>query len=757
MKTEVRTNDYLCTNFTKISRTMHYTKSLCILALLYSAKLCLFAQETSLDSTTIKLNELLVEAPLPSPLQEAWQGKRIGISRIEAQHYQPQTTADLLGHTGAVFIQKSQQGGGSPMIRGFATNRLLYSVDGVRMNTAIYRRGNIQNVISLDPLAVEQTEVLLGAGSTLYGSDAIGGVMDFRTLTPRINPNGLRVTGSGTARYASANREHTGHFDIQISSRRWALLTSVSHFDFGDLRQGSYGPEDYLAPFVVRRKDNKEDIVLDNPNPLIQTPSAYSQTNLMQKALYQINPHWRLEYAFHLSETSPYGRYDRHSRRRKGLPRYAEWNYGPQKWLMNVLHTEHRADLPLYNRLDIRLALQNFEESRIDRAFGKNIRSVQTELVDAYSINVDLQKTLPRTSIAYGAEYVLNAVRSLGESVDILTNESKVASSRYPQASWHSLGIYAQATQSLSSRFRAYAGARWSMYHISADFTNPGVELGFAPKQTLHTANISANIGLTYQMNKAIEWDLKLSRAFRAPNVDDMGKLFDPADHTVVVPNPSLRGEYAHGAELTGRGVFSWGEITLSGYYTHLSGALILRPYTLPSGNKTMQYRGEESQVYAMQNAAYARVYGAYLNLSTKAYYGLSANLSINYQKGQEELENGSLAPLRHAAPLYGQAGLEYRAGGIHLSLIGRMQSRLKYADLAPEEQRKVEIYAKDSAGKPFAPAWVVFDLRGKYIIAKPLDLVAGVENIADVRYRPYSSGISSAGRSLYLGVTYRL
>ena len=94
--------------------------------------------------------------------------------------YNPQTTADLLSISGEVFMQKSQYGGGSPMIRGFATNRLLYSVDGVRMNSAIFRSGNIQNVISLDPFAIASTEILFGPGAVSYGSDAIGGVMVFR-------------------------------------------------------------------------------------------------------------------------------------------------------------------------------------------------------------------------------------------------------------------------------------------------------------------------------------------------------------------------------------------------------------------------------------------------------------------------------------------------------------------------------------------------------------------------------------------------
>src|SRR5690554_4590361 len=97
----------------------------------------------------------------------------ISISSRDIDLQNPQTAADLLGTSGEVYIQKSQLGGGSPMIRGFSTKRLLYTVDGVRMNNAIFRDGNLQNVISLDGYSIESTEVLFGPGSVIYGSDAI--------------------------------------------------------------------------------------------------------------------------------------------------------------------------------------------------------------------------------------------------------------------------------------------------------------------------------------------------------------------------------------------------------------------------------------------------------------------------------------------------------------------------------------------------------------------------------------------------------
>jgi hemoglobin/transferrin/lactoferrin receptor protein len=171
---------------------------------------------------------------------------------IELQN--PQTTADLLGISDEVFIQKSQLGGGSPMIRGFATNRVLIVVDGVRMNNAIYREGNIQNVISIDPSALESTEIIFGPGATIYGSDAIGGVMDFHTKKALYTTgNKLYIKADAFSRLASANNEKTNHFDLNIGSKRLAFLTSITYSDFDNLKMGSRKNPEYLRPEYVFR------------------------------------------------------------------------------------------------------------------------------------------------------------------------------------------------------------------------------------------------------------------------------------------------------------------------------------------------------------------------------------------------------------------------------------------------------------------------------------------------------------------------
>ena len=163
----------------------------------------------------ISLDQVVVAASKWSQGSREVPAKITSLSARDIALQNPQTAADMLAGTNEVFIQKSQQGGGSPMIRGFSTNRLLYVVDGVRMNTAIFRSGNLQNVISLDPFAIESAEVLFGPGSVIYGSDAIGGVMNFNTLTPQLSfTEKTLITGKGLARYSSANNEFTGHFDI---------------------------------------------------------------------------------------------------------------------------------------------------------------------------------------------------------------------------------------------------------------------------------------------------------------------------------------------------------------------------------------------------------------------------------------------------------------------------------------------------------------------------------------------------------------
>lgn len=709
-----------------------------------------------MQNSNLNLNEIVVSATRWRQYSDNVPASIISISPSAVAFQNPQTAADLLGTSGKVFIQKSQQGGGSPMIRGFATNRLIYTVDGVRMNTAIFRGGNIQNVINLDPFAIENTEVLFGPGSVIYGSDAIGGVMSFQTLTPQLSLNGgTLIKGKAVARYSTANDEKTGHFDINIGGKKWAMATSFSSWDYGHLRQGSKGPDDYLKAFYVERR-NGEDVIIEQENPLLQIPSAYSQVNLLQKVRFRPNENWNFEYGFHYSETSPYGRYDRHNRRRNGLPRYAAWDYGPQKWMMNNLSVSHNAQHPYYDQMTLRLAQQSFEESRISRDLNSDDREVREENVDAYSLNLDFTKSFnTRHTLFYGAELVQNDVRSTGTNENISTGVVMDGPDRYPQSTWRSLAIYLNDEFRLNDKWTFQAGLRYNQFILDADFS---ANIDFYPfpfnDANIDNGALTGSLGGVFRPDPTWVIKANLGTAFRSPNVDDIGKVFDSEPGAVVVPNPELEAEYAYNFDLGFTKVFDDRlKLDLTGYYTILDNALVRRNFQI-SGQDTILYDGTLSQVQAIQNAARANVYGLQAGIEIKLLEGFSLSSDLNYQVGEEELEDGSRSPSRHAAPMFGSTRLSYRSGRWNLQLYAIYQAEQSHEDLAFSERRKAEIYALDKNGKTYAPAWYTLNIKAQYQFNERIGLNIGLENLTDQRYRPYSSGISGPGRNLMVSVS---
>lgn len=672
----------------------------------------------------------------------------------------PQTSADLLESTGNIYIQKSQMGGGSPMIRGFSTNRLLITVDGVRMNNAIFRGGNIQNVISINPFAVQQTEVTLGAGAVVYGSDAIGGVMSFYTKKAQLSyKNEPYISGNAITRYATANHEKTGHLDLNLGYKKWAFLTSVSYTDFDDLRMGSHGPSDYLRPEYVTQQ-NGEDVVVANANPQVQTPTGYDQINLMQKVRFEPSEDFDFNLGLYYSTTSDYSRYDRLLRYNGDNLRSAEWNYGPQQWFMgNFQLTKLSSRSNLYDKIQTTLAYQNFQESRMDRDFGSRLRNVTEEYVDALSFNLDLEKDFgAKTSLFYGVEYLYNNVGSEAETQDLDTQTSNAAVTRYPDgATWQSFAAYSSLKYKPNSKFVFQTGLRYNQVISRADFTanNVFLDLPFTEAK-LNTGALTGTAGITWSPSDLIQWKLNASTAFRAPNIDDIGKVFDSEPGAVVVPNKDLKAEYAYGGELGLKLDFDKKLIIdLATYYTFLDNALIRRDYEL-NGDSEIYYNGELSTVQAMQNASKAWIYGFEVGVEANFTKQLKLRSQYNVIGGTED-NNGVEEPIRHVAPSFGRTHFVWKADKLLCDAFVVYNNELAFNQLSPSETSKDYLYALDADGNPYAPAWHTLNFRTQYQYNANLSFTASLENITDQRYRPYSSGISAAGRNLILALKYTL
>ncbi|MBK9591209.1 MAG: TonB-dependent receptor [Crocinitomicaceae bacterium] len=675
------------------------------------------------------------------------------ISNADMQLQNSQTSADMLGSSGQVFIQKSQSGGGSPMIRGFATNRLLISVDGVRMNTAIFRGGNLQNVINIDPFSTESAEVLFGPGSVMYGSDAIAGVMNFTTLTPQLSYNGSPlITGKASTRFSSANQEKTMHFDLNVGWKKWAYVASFSQFNFGDVRMGANGPAEYLRPFYVQRQDSL-DVVVTNSDPLVQRPTAYSQINMMQKVRFQPNEKWNFIYNFQYSTTSSYARYDRHIRYKNGLPRSAEWEYGPQEWVFNSLRITHTSKNVLYDQMNLNAGYQFFEESRIDRDFNDSERRTRLENVAALSLNIDFNKSIgKKQELFYGVEAIYNDVRSYGWDEDITTGSIQNGPARYPKSTWASYAVYLTHQFNLNEKMTLHSGIRYNQFMLDAKFDTTYYPFPYTDA-SLNDGAVTGSLGFVYNPNK--KWNIRanVSTGFRSPNVDDMGKVFDSEPGTVIVPNPGVGAEYVYNAEFGITKIFGEAvKFDITGFYTYLQNALVRRNFQL-NGLDSIDYDGETSQVQAIQNAAFATVYGIQAGLEIKLKSGFGFMTRFNYQLGEEELDDATTSPLRHAAPYYGVAHLTYSISKLKLDLYTMYSGEVSYENMAEEEKGKDYIYAIDDNGNPYSPAWATLNLKMMYQFSNHFSVSGGIENALDLRYRPYSSGMVSPGRNFVISM----
>ena len=714
------------------------------------------ANKVFLSADTSTLDEVVLSAAKFGQNKRDIPQKIASVSSDDVLFANPQTSADLLESTGQVYIQKSQLGGGSPLIRGFSTNRLLITVDGVRFNTAIFRGGNVQNIISIDPFSVESTEVVLGPGSVIYGSDAVGGVINFYTKRPKFSfEDGTSFSGNATARYATANEEKTGHFDFNIGSKEWAFLTSVTYSDFGDLRMGSNGPDDYLRNEYATTIDGL-DVVIQNDDPELQKPTAYNQINAMQKVRYMPSEKWDFNLGLFYTTTSEYSRYDRLIRKRDGQLRSAEWYYGPQEWLSGNIQARNRAyQGGIYDESIITVSYQRFKESRHDREFGDITLFETEEKLSAYSGAWDFEKDFKKTKLHYGLEYVYNKVNSEGSKTDIVTGISQQDDSRYPDgATWQSAAVYTSLQWKIANSLSFQGGLRYNQILVDAIFDPNVYDFPFEDAN-INTGALTGSAGLAWNPNKILGWRFNFGTAFRAPNIDDVGKIFDSEPGSVVVPNPDLKPEYARtgevGATLNFEDVV---KLDVAGYVTYLKDALVRRDFEL-EGQTTIEYQGEPSNVQAIQNAAKAEVYGFEAGIEINFSKQFQLTSQYNITDGFEEDDNGNKNPIRHAAPKFGNSHLIFKTEKLMLDGFVEYNGQFDFEDLAPSQASNDFLYAKDANGNPYSPSWYTLNFRAQYQLTEALLVNATLENISDQRYRPYSSGIAAPGRNLIIAASY--
>lgn len=667
------------------------------------------------------------------------------IQAEEVLHYNPQSTADLLGSKGGVFIQKSQMGGGSPMIRGFSANRVLIVVDGIRMNNAIFRSGNLHNVISLDANSLENTEIIFGPGSVIYGSDALGGVMSFNTLKPKLSTaENTEQLGKLFSRISSANFEKTIHTTYNLGSQKWAALISSTYTSFNDLKMGANGPDEYLRPeYVSNQLYLGEDKILNNRIPEKQIYTGYSQFNILGKIRFRPNEKLDFIVSAHHSQTSDIPRYDRLIEYSNQMLKSAEWYYGPQKWTLVSGQFQYINKHTLFDKVNLLAGYQKYTESRHDRKLNNNWRGNREENLNIFSVNLDFGKVLDKKNeIFYGVETYSNKIYSNGNSVDLLNNKNVNISSRYPDgSSYKSLAGYYSFKYNLNKKFIFQAGSRFTVTQMEGDFDRNFYDFPFPGFDIVNSA-FNGNLGIVWHPTKEWQINIHSSTGFRSPNIDDVAKVFDSEPGNVIVPNPDLKPEYARNLELTIiRNYTGKARIEITGFYTWLKNAMVRRDFTI-NGLDSIEYDGELSKVEALVNAESATIWGANFTFEYlfNNKFRTRNDLTLTTGKDSDGL------PMRHVPPTFGSSHLIFESQKMFFDFYLNYNGRIDYEQLAPSEKDKPHLYIPDVNGHPYSPAWWTINIKSNYTLNRKITLGGGIENILNKRYRPYSSGMVAPG-----------
>lgn len=704
------------------------------------------------------------------------------ITTADIRKANAQNIGDLLMSTGNIFVQKSQQGGSSPIIRGFEASRILLVIDGVRMNNAIYRSGHLQNAITVDQNMLTSIEILQGPSSTLFGSDALGGAVHLITKQPLLSKTDKKkkIETNSLIRYSSANKEKTIHGDINIGFKKMAFLSSITFSDFGDVRMGrkdisgfeGFGTRPY---YIQPYNGTTGDTILKNNNDRVQKFSGYKQMDLMQKVLLKPNENTSHTLNLQSSTSSNIPRYDRLQDIKFAMLRFASWYYGPQNRSLISYNLNLKNRNGFFNEYSATASYQFIEESRITREYKKYDQlDKRTEQVKVGGITLDARKKMKQDEITSGIDIQINGVESVAKRTNIITHIDSKLDTRYPDGknSMNNFAIYTQHIHKFKKqKWVLNEGIR--IQHIALKSNIVDNTFFFLPFTEIVQKNtaVNGNIGMAFMPSEKSRIHFGYSSGFRAPNIDDLAKIFESstASKQVVVPNPNIKPEYTSTVELgIKQKVSQIIEIEFDSYYTNFTNAIVKSPYRL-NGQDSILYNNVLSQVLASQNINHAYIFGGTFQVNAKLGDAWRLLGNINFTKGRfftdikkkssvySPLPNGTYAlefvnvsskPLDHIPPIFGKLSIGYDDKKYSAEIYFQYNGWKRLDQFNADGEDNAQYTTNQGA-----PAWQTLNFRASFNAKKRVFVQVGIENIFDLSYRYFASGFSAPGRNFILSL----
>ncbi|MEN8227819.1 MAG: TonB-dependent receptor [Bacteroidota bacterium] len=608
------------------------------------------------------------------------------------------STPDALSAMPGVWMQKTNLGGGSPFLRGLTGYHTLILIDGIRLNNSTFRSGPNQYLNTVDPLTIENMEVMRGQGGVPYGSDALGGVIQLFTQSPVFSDSGKEVKASIYGKYMSKGMEKTSRATFEAGSRKTAFKAGASFRKLGDIVPGRG-----LSTL---------------------SPTGYSEKSADLKIKHKLksNQLFTGSIQFHRQKDVPL-----YHKLTSGD--YSKYHFDPQQRLLSYIRLESYDESLLFSKITYTVSFQNSLERRIKQKIATPVTHTEEDRVSTINGTVELlSRPNSYWTISSGVELYEDLIRSRTTSTYDSTDQSTGSRGLYPDKSRSdNLALYSLHSIDLN-RISLVFGGRYNYVRLSVTDELLG-ETKITPSALI------GNVGLNYKLSQQIRLVTSVSSGFRAPNINDVSSL-GIADFRYEIPNYELKPEKNLNMDL---GV----KIATPRF----SGNLFLFRNKLDNliTNVKTSYNGNDSidgfQVYQRVNLNEALIKGFEADGTVSLTTSLRILGNISYTHGKDLLTG---APLRRIPPLNSRVGIRHFIKNFSTTIewaYAGEQSRLSQGDIDDNRIRE--------GG---TPSWNTIDCSLGYS-GSFFQLNAGILNIFNEAYRVHGSGIDGRGRSIWISL----
>ncbi len=674
----------------------------------------------------------------------------------------PVTVPDILREEAGVQVQKTTYGQGSPIIRGLTGYHTLILVDGVRLNNSTFRSGPNQYTATIDPGQVERMEVVRGPGSTLYGSSALGGVINTITRTPVVLPQELSINPHISTRFSSADSAKMLRLGLSGGYDKLGFIVGGSYKDVGDIQPGN--GRDVQLPgkkFLLTGETDPENLpegawLVDK-----ESPTGWQESDGDLILNYSISDTQDVKVAYQLVRQQDVPRYDKLATREYDL-----FLFDPQNRDLAYANYTARKITPFLHLLQVSASYHRQEEGQRQQETKSSSLIETNDVVNTFGLSLQLTSLLgERQKLTCGGEFYSDAVDSKQTNTNLDTGEKETSAwGLFPDGStFWDVNAYLQNEIRILDNLEITLAGRYTRFSTQADLSLK--DPAFGEFESSGDA-VTGSLGLVYGITKSLNFVFNAGQAFRAPSLNDTTAV-TVTNEGIDAPSPDLGSERSTGIDVGFKARFGNVSGSVIYYYTMIDGLVTRVPVEdvyagkeLPKLYSDLQDAHEGMDIFVKDNISEANIQGIEMDARALIPYieGVSAYGNLTFTRGHDV--DGD-QPIRREQPLNGLLGLRWderksRFWAEFCTRFADKQDRLSSGDRRDPRIPGLTSDPKEADPRAYTPGWFTLNLRTGINLDNWPRLTLGVENITNKRYREHGSGVDGPGINFTANVDYR-